>query len=396
MPTARELLEQADALMRRNRSAGNADAPASRPSLRPSIPSSATHSPRAIQREPIAPSIARTSLPVDPTESPLIAPEADAPPASQPEATEAEPAVPLLTEAIDEPEAVAADPASAADSSSGDELDDVPLLTDAVEEIDVGTVQEPVGDFAGDTVDEAARGEPSFWLATERGERSVLGRAPDSVAVVPPPDGGAPSGSAGESDPLGLDQPAPGFVPAVSASVEASADVEVAEALSVEARDPDASPEPSDEPGDALQPAIGEATFAAAGDRPEPEPASDASSPMPPAEQATEVSAQADAEVAGFVAEADAPSVATVAAPFDDARIREVAEEIRMQVMQRLDIFTDTTLRSQLGERLKPVVDRASAELVDSINQHVGELLRTYVAEAIEREIANWRDRQGH
>jgi hypothetical protein len=73
---------------------------------------------------------------------------------------------------------------------------------------------------------------------------------------------------------------------------------------------------------------------------------------------------------------------------------REIAEEIRMQVLQRIDIFTDTGLREQLGERLKPLVDRASAELVDAINQHVGEILRGYVAEAIEREIESWRNRQ--
>ena len=60
-----------------------------------------------------------------------------------------------------------------------------------------------------------------------------------------------------------------------------------------------------------------------------------------------------------------------------------------MQVLQRIDIFTDTGLREQLGARLQPIVDRASADLVDAINQHVGELLRAYVAEAIEREIRN-------
>jgi len=68
-----------------------------------------------------------------------------------------------------------------------------------------------------------------------------------------------------------------------------------------------------------------------------------------------------------------------------------LAEEIRMQVLQRIDMFTDTGLRDRLGERLKPIVDRASADLVATINQHVGELLRAYVAEAIEREIDRWR-----
>ena len=62
-----------------------------------------------------------------------------------------------------------------------------------------------------------------------------------------------------------------------------------------------------------------------------------------------------------------------------------------MQVLQRIDIFTDTGLREQLGVQLQPIVDRASAELVATINNQVGKLLRAYIAEAIEREIEKWR-----
>jgi hypothetical protein len=75
----------------------------------------------------------------------------------------------------------------------------------------------------------------------------------------------------------------------------------------------------------------------------------------------------------------------------DAARWNSLAEEVRMQVLQRIDIFTDTGLQEQLTARLQPIVDRASADLVAAINQHVGQLLRTYVAEAIEREIETWR-----
>ncbi len=62
-----------------------------------------------------------------------------------------------------------------------------------------------------------------------------------------------------------------------------------------------------------------------------------------------------------------------------------------MQVLQRLDLFTDTGLKDQLARRLQPIVDRASAELVAEINEQVGKLVRSYIAEAIEREIAVWR-----
>jgi len=69
-----------------------------------------------------------------------------------------------------------------------------------------------------------------------------------------------------------------------------------------------------------------------------------------------------------------------------------LAEEIRMQVLQRLDLFTDTGLRDQLGARLSPIVERASAQLIETINRELGELVRSYVAEAIEREIDSWRN----
>ncbi len=110
-----------------------------------------------------------------------------------------------------------------------------------------------------------------------------------------------------------------------------------------------------------------------------PEPA--AAAALLPAE---EVPATAPPPPAAFAP----PAVAGAA---DAEKWDAIAEEIRMQVLQRIDLFTDTGLREQLGMRLKPIVDRASADLVATINLHVGELLRAYVAEAIEREIENWR-----
>src|SRR5438105_3540922 len=91
-----------------------------------------------------------------------------------------------------------------------------------------------------------------------------------------------------------------------------------------------------------------------------------------------------------------APVIAAVETPVDDtARWNALAEDIRMQVLQRIDIFTDTGLKDQLNQRLQPTVDRARADLVAAINQHVGQLLRAYVAEAIEREIEKWRANSG-
>jgi hypothetical protein len=82
------------------------------------------------------------------------------------------------------------------------------------------------------------------------------------------------------------------------------------------------------------------------------------------------------------------------AGPNEDERWRALSEQVSMQVLQRLDLFTDSGLKSQLASHLQPIVARASAELVEAINDHVGQLVRTYVAEAIEREIAQWRKQQ--
>jgi len=96
-------------------------------------------------------------------------------------------------------------------------------------------------------------------------------------------------------------------------------------------------------------------------------------------------------EVTGTAAGAPTLAAAPVADDPDAARWNTLAEEVRMQVLQRIDIFTDTGLQEQLTARLQPIVDRASADLVATINQQVGQLLRGYVAEAIEREIEKWR-----
>jgi hypothetical protein len=342
VPTARELLEQADALMRRNRDAGAANEPARAPGVPLGGPSVSPPlvSPRTIQREPIAPSMARTALPVDPSVSPAIGPAA-VPPHDDAERPVEQP-VPVLTDAV------------AGARGQPVDLDDVPVLTDVVEEIEM-TVAGPVDDEA---VDGDARGEPSIWFEPDEGEGSVLGPAPDSVAVVPEPVMAQPPLSPPPGrDPLGFDQPAPGF-----AADDEGGDL----------------PAPA-VPGDELRPWT------------DPEAALRAEEIAPPVPESTAraepVSTPSAAGAATQAGQAPLPSAA------DEARVRAIAEEIGMQVLQRIDIFTDTTLRERLGERLKPVVERVSAELVDALNQHVGELLRAHVAEAIEREIETWQRR---
>ena len=174
-------------------------------------------------------------------------------------------------------------------------LDDVPELTEAVEEIEIASIVELPEDID----------ESSGWLHHDHGELSVVGKASDRAETAVP------------------------SVPDLTGAAE-----RVRTALAIVSK------------------------------------SSDAALPTPP-----EVSV------------ADPP-----AAPDEWARWEVLADEIRMQVLQRIDIFTDTGLRDQLSAQLQPIVDRASAEMVSTINEHVGGLLRAYIAEAIEREIEKWRE----
>ncbi len=120
------------------------------------------------------------------------------------------------------------------------------------------------------------------------------------------------------------------------------------------------------------------------------------SASMPPVARSTPSTAESTppAPPAPAIVAATRP-VAQAPIADDWARWEALAEEIRMQVLQRIDIFTDTRLRKQLSAQLQPIVDRASVQMVETINEEVGKLLRAYIAEAIEREIDKWRGTGG-
>ncbi len=329
MPTARELLEQADALMRRNRAR-------------------------------------------------------EAPPEDIPELTDEVPAAAqeAFTDAGAHPVRAAALGSREAESAA-----DVPELTDAVAYVDAVSI-EPLAEDGG---------EVSRWLESQLGGASITGPAPDSIAVVPPATlrppaaGTTPAeGRAGAIDtgPAPLSA-APAPLESAPEDAAATPAAQVSDAAPVLATDgapladyafeamlgtpmaPSPAPPSAEaafdgEPGD---------RSAAVADR-----AADVELPIPP-----DPPAAPDATGASEIG----------AEPLGDpARWAALAEEIRMQVLQRIDIFTDTGMQQQLTARLQPIVDRASADLVATINQHVGTLLRAYVAEAIEREIEKWRQEE--
>ena len=302
MATARELLEQADALMRRNRT-------------------------RQIDTE--IPEL------TDAIATPVIAPE---PP----------------------PTPVA--------------LDDIPELTDAVEEIEIESIVEIPEDEA----------ESNTWLRADAealaAELDPSRAAAASQPRVPEPIGGrvlplfAIAGKSHE--------------PAVAAHVAAAEPIVAAMSGGALAKAP------------VVELPHRDAVPAHSGD------AEHASKSSPPANATMTGFAAMDAKAreveaaarnTEFAAGGNQPAAhdAPARSPPDStdwARWQALAEEIRMQVLQRIDIFTDTGLRDQLAMQMRPIVERASAEMVETINAQVGELLRTYIAEAIEREIDKWRE----
>ena len=271
MPTARELLEQADALMRRNR--GGDSIPVLTETVDEALGEPSRRGPAT--RERAGPKVHEPSV------------EAQGARASSPD--------------------------SAANAPEATELQaEPPVLTDVVEEVAVDLVPLPVAKLEDDAP----------WLGPDTVDpalHSITGSSPDTLDVVPP--------MTLRATPTFTESPV-----ALEAELDESVTAQ---------------------------------TFRAAGSAPTPPPAGSM-----PAERAA------------------APEAA------DDERWRALGEQISMQVLQRLDLFVDTGLKAQLAAHLQPIVARAGNELVEAINDHVGQLVRSYVAEAIEREIAQWRQGQ--
>ena len=273
MPTARELLEQAEALMRRDRMAALA-AEDDFPVLTDAVPEAAVDDAAAAGPAPVVVDVAMPPRPVAAAEAPAVAmPEAP------PEAHDVAPP----------------------------ELAVARLVSEHLE------------------VAEDQQGEPSIWVVPAGEAATITETGPDSLSPLAADTKEGARGNARDGDALWRDDAHDGAP-------------EVQEAL------------------------------------------------------ATETAVSADASLVDRGEEIVAPTDEfPLDATLDATRWNLMAEDIRMQVLQRIDIFTDTGLREQLNQRLQPVVDRASADLVAAINQHVGQILREYVAEAIEREIEKWR-----
>ena len=315
MPTARELLEQAEALMRRDRMAALAqdddfplltdavaDAPLATPADAPAASLAAEQTP-----SPAGPALAPAPAASPDGAVPAMAPAANDAPAATPGAADAEgpetPSTPATGPSADVSTA-------ASDAPTAGLWQPDPAIARLVQE---------QSEVAADE-----QGEPSIWAVPANEAAAIMLTGPDSQ---PPLDGARNDESVSmRGDTLWDDVP----------------------------------DDLSDESAEEVAAEIARTADASRGER--------------------------AADHAGAAAD-DFPLDATL----DATRWNLMAEDIRMQVLQRIDIFTDTGLQEQLTQRLQPIVDRASADLVAAINQHVGQILRAYVAEAIEREIEKWR-----
>ena len=358
MPTARELLQQADALMRRNRG-GDGGIPV----LTESVPEEAPVSSRGpVTRE--RPGISNRDQVADaraPREKSEREGNGDGERSAEREGDvrEAKPAAStqegLATQA-------------GADAAANDA--EPPILTDVVDEIAfIAQSERP----------ERSEGEPSLWLGADTIDpalHSITGPAPDTVGVVPPVIARAADARAESPYPTEESDPT-----AIRTLRAAGSEPTPPPTASLPPDNAEASP-PGGEavaPAPEAPPAGGEAAA------PAPEaPRADGEAPAPAIE-----APRADDKAAEPAPEAPRASEAN-----EDERWRALSEQVSMQVLQRLDLFIDSGLKSQLASHLQPIVVRASAELVEAINDHVGQLVRTYVAEAIEREIAQWRKQQ--
>ena len=413
MPTARELLEQADALMRRNRAAAVDDIPVLTDSvaLPVEMPSGAA----------AAPAFADVAAP-PPRAAPHVPTLTDAVAATEDESVdsviqEGEPSDWLHLDRDgpsvigDAPDSiaivpqVARPPASDVEAIASAELEEIELTTpadeafdDEFEPADTYFEAEAMPPMAAPpaAVPAVTPAPPSAeaWFAPWSSPGAILRRPgePGAPAEQPPPA----EPVAAPADDAAIAVPAVPADRAEAPQTEGLAAADAPDALDAAAELRAAGPVLEEEAAvDGLNAAVDAPTLEESAPPLLPEPA--AASASPPAEEIPAAAFAAPVAAPAPPVTVPAPPVAALAPPVDvaaddAAKWEAVAEEIRVQVLQRIDLFTDTGLREQLGMRLKPIVDRASADLVATINLHVGELLRAYVAEAIEREIENWRN----
>jgi hypothetical protein len=254
--------------------------------------------------------------------------------------------------------------------------DDIPTLTDVVE---AGVPGEPAG---------AARDEDVPTL-TEVVAPSAAGLPEPAPPRVPAPEGGQTASGAGTEEEVSGQ---PGAAPRSTAL-----DVWQPVPQALEDLIPQLAPAaPGGAPGEDVGCRVDEIVRVGLDEHLRTEP--ERTEPEIAARLESEIAARLESEIAARLeAEADARAQAEVGervrvalAAHADAEARhwtELREQLFASVIQRLDLFTEGALRGRLAEEIRPIVERAGAELVDRIGAELGAKIRSAVADAIDREI---------
>lgn len=82
----------------------------------------------------------------------------------------------------------------------------------------------------------------------------------------------------------------------------------------------------------------------------------------------------------------------TVEPEQEEPRYLEIAEQVYAQVLQNLDLYTEKALQQHLAVHLQPIVEKVGKEVLTAVNAQVGQLLREFIAQAIEKEIDRMKE----
>ena len=93
------------------------------------------------------------------------------------------------------------------------------------------------------------------------------------------------------------------------------------------------------------------------------------------------------APVPAPVAPAPPPALAPTPAAAPAPSAGELAEAVYFQVLQNLDLHTERMLQRELTVPLAPIIERANQELMATLNANLAGLIRQFIADAIEKQL---------
>jgi len=94
-----------------------------------------------------------------------------------------------------------------------------------------------------------------------------------------------------------------------------------------------------------------------------------------------------DAPADALVSPTEAATASAPAAADSARAAAELAETVYYLVLQNLDLYTERALQEHLTTHMSPILEKASRELLATLNANLGAMIRQFVAEAIEKQV---------